>query len=106
MLAAISTQGMADLDVEKTQHCIANHQCVEGNPLMPSAHVDQLGINFALVGNAAISACPIVGQHARSDGLSDSARNPSDSREFNCQQILGGRVLLAYPFVGHIRPLY
>ena len=88
MLGAISTQGMADLDVEKTQDCIANHQCVEGNPLMPSAHVDQLGINFALFGYVAISACPIVGQLAHSDGLSDSACNLADSREFNCQQIL------------------
>jgi hypothetical protein len=39
---------MAVLDVEMTQHCIANHHCVEGNPLMPSSHAGQLGINFAL----------------------------------------------------------
>jgi hypothetical protein len=42
--------GMAVLDVELTQHCIANHHCVEGNPLMPSSHAGQLGMNFALVG--------------------------------------------------------
>ena len=45
--------GMAVLDVELTQHCIANHHCVEGNPLMPSSHAGQLGINFALVGYGA-----------------------------------------------------
>ena len=45
--------GMAVLDVEFTQHCIANHHCVEGNPLMPSSHAGQLGINFALVGYGA-----------------------------------------------------
>jgi hypothetical protein len=45
--------GMAVLDVEMTQHCIANHHCVEGNPLMPSSHAGQLGINFALVGYGA-----------------------------------------------------
>jgi hypothetical protein len=42
--------GMAVFDVEMTQHCIANHHCVEGNPLMPSSHAGQLGLNFALVG--------------------------------------------------------
>ena len=42
--------GMAVFDVEMTQHCIANHHCVEGNPLMPSSHAGQLSVNFALVG--------------------------------------------------------
>jgi hypothetical protein len=41
---------MAVFDVEMTQHCIANHHCVEGNPLMPSSHAGQLSVNFALVG--------------------------------------------------------
>ena len=45
--------GLAVLDVELTQRCIANHHCVEGNPLMPSSHAGQLGINFALVGYGA-----------------------------------------------------
>lgn len=42
--------GMAVFDVEMTQHCIAYHHCVEGNPLMPASHAGQLGVNFALVG--------------------------------------------------------
>ena len=42
--------GLAVLDVELTQHCIANDNCVEGNPLMPSSHAGQLGVNLALVG--------------------------------------------------------
>jgi|CZKZ01.1.fsa_nt_gi hypothetical protein len=42
--------GMSIFDVEMTQHCIANHRCVEGNPLMPSSHAGQLGVNFAIVG--------------------------------------------------------
>jgi hypothetical protein len=42
--------GMAVFDVEMTQHCIANHHCVEGNPLMPSSQAGQLGVNFATVG--------------------------------------------------------
>lgn len=41
---------MAVFDVEMTQHCTANHHCVEGNPLMPSSHAGQLSVNFALVG--------------------------------------------------------
>jgi hypothetical protein len=41
--------GMAVLDVEMTQRCIANHSCREGNPLMPSSHAGQLSINFAFV---------------------------------------------------------
>src|SRR5579859_1262276 len=45
--------GLAVLDVELTQHCIANQTCVEGNPLMPSSHASQLGVNFALVGYGA-----------------------------------------------------
>jgi hypothetical protein len=42
--------GMAVLDVETTQHCLAAHTCREGNPLMPSSQAGALGINFALVG--------------------------------------------------------
>lgn len=42
--------GMAVFDVEMTQHCLADHHCVEGNPLMPSSQAGQLGVNFALVG--------------------------------------------------------
>jgi hypothetical protein len=41
--------GMAVLDVELTQHCIANHHCSEGNPLMPSSQAGQLSVNVALV---------------------------------------------------------
>lgn len=41
--------GMAVLDVEMTQHCIAAKQCREANPVMPSSHAGQLSVNFALV---------------------------------------------------------
>ncbi|HZU09364.1 MAG TPA: hypothetical protein VFA02_05625 [Pseudacidobacterium sp.] len=41
--------GMAVFDVEMTQLCIRNHRCREANPLMPSSHVGQLSVNFALV---------------------------------------------------------
>jgi len=42
--------GMGALDVGMTQHCIANHQCREGNPLMPSSLAGQIGVDAALVG--------------------------------------------------------
>jgi hypothetical protein len=42
--------GMAVFDVEMTQHCIADHHCREGNPIMPSSHAGQLSVNIALVG--------------------------------------------------------
>lgn len=41
--------GMAVLDVSMTQHCIADHHCQEGNPLMPSSLAGQLGVDFAFV---------------------------------------------------------
>ena len=45
--------GMAVLDVELTQRCIASHQCREGNPVMPSSQAGQLsiGIGFATLGS-------------------------------------------------------
>jgi hypothetical protein len=44
--------GMAVFDVEMTQHCIADHHCSEGNPLMPSSHAGQLSVNLALVSSS------------------------------------------------------
>jgi hypothetical protein len=41
--------GMAVLDVETTHHCIADHHCQEGNPLMPSNQAGALGVNLGLV---------------------------------------------------------
>lgn len=47
--------GMAVVDVELTQRCIASHQCREGNPLMPSSQAGQLsiGIGYAALGSLA-----------------------------------------------------
>ena len=39
--------GTAVFDMEMTQHCIATHQCREGNPLMPSSLAGQLSVDFA-----------------------------------------------------------
>ena len=80
--------GMAIFDVEMTQHCIANHHCVEGNPLMPSSHAGQLGVNFAIVGYGTFMSyrlkkqerklwllSPIVGIAAHSIGVASGFAN-------------------------------
>jgi hypothetical protein len=48
--------GMAIFDVEMTQHCLADHHCVEGNPLMPSSTRGQLGVSFATAGLGALAS--------------------------------------------------
>ncbi len=48
--------GVAILDIEMTQHCIADHHCREGNPLMPSSQAGQLGVVFALVGSGTFAS--------------------------------------------------
>ena len=42
--------GTAALDIALTKHCIDNHTCREGNPMMPSGVGGQIGVDFALVG--------------------------------------------------------
>jgi hypothetical protein len=44
-----SLLGMAVFDVEMTQRCIADQHCRELNPLMPSSHAGQLGLDLGLV---------------------------------------------------------
>jgi hypothetical protein len=41
--------GAAALDIALTKHCIDNHTCREGNPLMPSNVGGQIGVDLALV---------------------------------------------------------
>jgi len=56
---------MAVFDVEMTQHCIANHHCREGNPLMPSSQVGALSMNLALVGYGSWVSYRMKRHHAR-----------------------------------------
>ena len=46
--------GMAGADVALTQHCIAEHRCREGNPVMPSSLAGSLSVDSALVGLGAL----------------------------------------------------
>ena len=41
--------GAAVADVEITQHCIADHTCREGNPLMPSSRAGAYGMAAGFV---------------------------------------------------------
>lgn len=43
--------GLAALDYGLTQHCLANHHCREGNPLMPSSAAGQAAVGSAWVGS-------------------------------------------------------
>jgi hypothetical protein len=48
--------GMAVFDVEMTQHCIAEHKCREGNPIMPSSQVGQFGVSLGSVAVTAVGS--------------------------------------------------
>ena len=57
--------GMAAFDVGMTQHCIANHHCREGNPLMPSSLAGQLGVDSAFVGFSVYSGYELKKQDSK-----------------------------------------
>ena len=48
--------GMALADVEMTQHCIADHRCKEGNPMMPSSQAGQISVSVGIFAYAAGSS--------------------------------------------------
>jgi hypothetical protein len=56
---------MALFDVEMTQHCLADHHCTEGNPIMPSSHAGQLGVSFAMFAYGAGSSYWLKKHHFR-----------------------------------------
>ncbi len=45
--------GLAVADVEMTQHCIADHRCKEGNPMMPSSQAGQISVSVGIFAYAA-----------------------------------------------------
>jgi hypothetical protein len=57
--------GMAVFDVEMTQRCIADHRCLEANPVMPSSHLGQLSVNFALAAYGAWWSYRLKKQHSK-----------------------------------------
>jgi hypothetical protein len=57
--------GLAALDVGLTQHCIANHHCREGNPLMPSSFAGQFALDSAFVGTGAFVSYHLKKQNSK-----------------------------------------
>jgi hypothetical protein len=45
---------MALVDVEMTQHCMAEHKCREGNPIMPSSQAGQISVSLGFVTYTAV----------------------------------------------------
>jgi hypothetical protein len=73
---------MAIADIEMTQHCIDEHTCREGNPMMPSSFAGKIGVNLGIVGYTAAGSywfkkhgskkwwiMPIVGSAVHTVGL-------------------------------------
>ena len=57
--------GLAVLDVGLTQHCIANHHCREGNPLMPSSYAGQLALDSVFVSTGAFVSYRLKKQNSK-----------------------------------------
>ena len=57
--------GLAALDLGLTQHCIANHHCREGNPLMPSSFAGQFAVDSAFVGTGAFVSYRLKKQNSK-----------------------------------------
>ena len=57
--------GMAVLDVEMTQRCIAAHRCREANPMMPSSQSGQLSVDFALVALTSVASYRLKKSHTK-----------------------------------------
>ena len=57
--------GMATLDVALTQRCIANHHCMEGNPLMPSSFAGQFALDSAFVSTGAFVSYRLKKQNSK-----------------------------------------
>jgi len=62
--------GLAAVDVGLTQHCIANHHCREGNPLMPTSLAGQVAINSAFVSASAFVSFHLKKQESKAWWLS------------------------------------
>jgi len=46
---------LAYADIETTQHCIDEHTCREGNPLMPSSQAGKLGVSLGIAAFIAVA---------------------------------------------------
>lgn len=56
---------LAFADIEATQHCIDEHTCREGNPLMPSSQAGKLGISLGIGTFTAVASYRLKKQRSR-----------------------------------------
>ena len=49
-LLTMADIGVTVADVEATQHCISNHTCREGNPLLPSSRAGAYAVGLGVAG--------------------------------------------------------
>lgn len=57
--------GLAFADIETTQHCIDEHTCREGNPLMPSSKAGMFSVSLGFAAFTAVASYRLKKQHAR-----------------------------------------
>jgi len=50
---------LAFADIETTQHCINEHTCREGNPLLPSSQAGKLGVSLGIATFTAVASYQI-----------------------------------------------
>ena len=62
--------GWAALDIGMTHHCIANHHCREGNPIMPTSWGPQVAINAVFVSTSALISYHLKKQSSKAWWLS------------------------------------
>ncbi len=48
VVASVTLMALTIADLEKTQHCLANHSCVEMNPMLPHSRAGMYAVNLPI----------------------------------------------------------
>ncbi len=56
---------MAIADIETTQHCIDEHTCREGNPLMPSSLAGKFSVSLGIAALTAVASYHLKKEHSK-----------------------------------------
>ena len=56
---------LAFADIETTQHCIDEHTCREGNPLMPSSQAGKFSVSLGIAAFTAVASYRLKKQHSK-----------------------------------------
>jgi hypothetical protein len=57
--------GLAFADIETTQHCVDEHSCREGNPLMPSSPAGKLSVSLGIAAFTAVASYRMKKQRSK-----------------------------------------